>query len=255
MQFLSDAQTHKGLVRKINEDACLSLPEFGLWAVADGMGGHAAGDIASQLVMDVLTQTALKHKESISSEIIVQALYDANRAVCNFSEDKLEGSTAGTTVVVLFISKETYHVFWAGDSRCYLLRSANLIQLSRDHSQINEMILQGLISESDAENHELSNVITRAIGVDADIEVDYIFGRCSPGDIYLLCTDGLNKEIPDREIGDYLLNNNVYEANRALLHSTLVSGAKDNVTSILVSIFDSNFDYECAKTIPLYSKR
>ncbi|NMH64099.1 PP2C family protein-serine/threonine phosphatase [Shewanella salipaludis] len=254
MQFLSDTQTHKGLVRKINEDACLALPESGVWAVADGMGGHEAGDVASQLVMDTLSRAISRHPGEPSVEMLTAALHEANAAVCRFAEEHLDGQTAGSTVVVLFIERGQYHVLWVGDSRCYLLRDRRLSQLSSDHSQVNEMVQQGLISADEAEHHELANVITRAIGVERQIEVDHISGSCLSGDLYLLCTDGLNKEIPDNEIEQYMGHGSIAEANKALLHSTLVSGAKDNVTCILVSLNVSGLVSECSKTIPLYLK-
>lgn len=253
-QVVSHAQTHKGLVRKINEDACLDLADSGVWLVADGMGGHAAGDIASQLVVDTV-QVAVKRTSQVSVQLLTESLQQANQELCQYSEQHLQGHTAGSTVVVLLLDKLHYHFLWAGDSRGYLLRNNVLRQITRDHSQVNEMVEQGLLSSSEAEQHELANVITRAVGVDPNLSIDVISGVWQPGDLFLLCSDGLNKELSDDEIYQYLAHSNIAEANRALLHSTLVAGARDNVTCILVKV-DSSPDTvnEKDKTIPVYLK-
>lgn len=253
-QVVSHAQTHKGLVRKCNEDACLDMADSGVWLVADGMGGHAAGDIASQLVVDTV-KVAVQRSDDVSLQLLTESLQQANDELCLYSARNLEGRTAGSTVVVLMIDKLHYHFLWAGDSRGYLLRNNVLRQVTRDHSQVNEMVDEGLIDSSEAEQHELANVITRAVGVDPNLTVDVISGVWQPGDLFLLCSDGLNKELSDEEICHYLTHNNIAEANRALLHSTLVAGARDNVTCILIKV-DVNPDYvnEKDKTIPIYIK-
>ena len=253
-QVVSHAQTHKGLVRKINEDACLDLADSGVWLVADGMGGHAAGDIASQLVVDTV-QVAVKRASQVSVQLLTESLQQANQELYQYSEQHLQGHTAGSTVVVLLLDKLHYHFLWAGDSRGYLLRNNVLRQITRDHSQVNEMVEQGLLSSSEAEQHELANVITRAVGVDPHVSIDIVSGVWQPGDLFLLCSDGLNKELSDDEICQYLAHSNIAEANRALLHSTLVAGARDNVTCILVKVDASTENVnEKDKTIPLYLK-
>ncbi|GAA3918536.1 PP2C family protein-serine/threonine phosphatase [Litoribacillus peritrichatus] len=259
MQVVSHAQTHVGLIRQVNEDACLELPELGIWAVADGMGGHAAGDVASQLVVDAVKTAVLSVRDGVvTKELLIETLQEANASLQRYSRDQLEGNTAGTTVVVLFLEKTQFHLLWVGDSRGYILRNEFLKQTTRDHSQVTEMVEQGLLTEEEAEHHECANVITRAIGVDTDVEVDVISGECSPGDIFLLCTDGLNKEIPDVEIKRYLQEADVMEAGMALLHSTLVSGARDNVTYVIVEVKglqeDELANNETEKTIPVLNK-
>jgi serine/threonine protein phosphatase PrpC len=235
--IVSHTQSHKGLVRKINEDACVDLFEAGVWVVADGMGGHAAGDVASQLVVDTI-RSVVKRCQEVSVRVLTDALHQANTELSHYSERELNGHTAGSTVVILFIDKFHYHFLWVGDSRGYILRDDILRQLTRDHSQVNEMVEQGLLDSAEAEHHELANVITRAVGVDNQISVDVVSGVWQPGDLFLLCTDGLNKELADTEIQQYLDHNNIADANKALLHSTLVSGARDNVTTILVKLAD-----------------
>ncbi|KKO50698.1 serine/threonine protein phosphatase [Arsukibacterium sp. MJ3] len=254
MQIVFQAQSHKGLVRQLNEDACLAMPEAGVWAVADGMGGHAAGDVASQLVMDMLKKTVTDAGAMVTPALLCQALQQANQALLHFSKQQLLGTMAGSTVVVLFIQHNNYHLLWAGDSRCYLLRHNQLTQLSHDHSQVNEMVEQGLLAASEAESHELANVITRAVGVDDVLDVAVNSDVCQPGDLFLLCTDGLTKELPDHEIHHYLQHEDIADASKALLHSTLVAGAKDNVTSILVKLHNSSYVNINDKTIPINLK-
>lgn len=251
--YVSHAQTHRGLVRKINEDAYLDVAEYGVWAVADGMGGHAAGDVASQLVVDTLKAAVMRNTPTVP--LLTKALTEANSALCKYSQQHLKGNTAGSTVVVLLIENQQYHLLWAGDSRGYMLRDNKLTQLTRDHSQVNDMVEQGLLQPSEAEHHELANVITRAIGVDNDVDIDTVSGSWLPGDLFLLCTDGLNKELPDLEIRQYLDHSNIAEANRALLHSTLVAGARDNVSCILVKMQQlADVVNENDKTIPVCLK-
>ena len=253
-QVVSHAQTHKGLVRKINEDACLDLADSGVWLVADGMGGHAAGDIASQLVVDTI-KVAVQRAAQVSVRLLTESLLQANEELCRYSEKHLNGHTAGSTVVLLLLDKWHYHFLWAGDSRGYLLRNNVLRQITRDHSQVNEMVEQGLLRSEEAEHHELANVITRAVGVDPHLSIDVISGVWQPGDVFLLCSDGLNKELSDDEIYQYLAHNNIAEANRALLQSTLVAGARDNVTCILVKVDNNNENVnEKDKTIPVFIK-
>ena len=254
MQIAFHAQSHKGLVRQLNEDACLALPEAGVWAVADGMGGHAAGDVASQMVMDMLKTVVDGAGKALTTAMLSQALQNANKALVQYSKQRLFGTMAGSTVVVLFIQPDRYHLLWAGDSRCYLLRNNKLQQLSHDHSQVNEMVAQGLLAASEAESHELANVITRAVGVDTELDVAVVSDHSVPGDLFLLCTDGLTKELPDNEIFQYLQHDDLADASKALLHSTLVAGAKDNVTSILVKLQSISNVNSSDKTIPLNLK-
>ncbi|WP_445768364.1 PP2C family protein-serine/threonine phosphatase [Rheinheimera sp.] len=254
-QLISDAQTHKGLVRKLNEDACLDMADSGVWVVADGMGGHAAGDIASQLVVDTI-RMAVQRSAEPSVQLLTEALHKANAELYHYSEQHLSGNTAGSTVVVLLIDKWHYHLLWAGDSRGYILRHGILRQLTRDHSQVNDMVDEGLLSSAEAETHELANVITRAVGVDSNVAIDVVSGVWQSGDLFLLCSDGLNKELTDAEIREYLTHANLAEANRALLHSTLVAGARDNVTCVLVRVDNKADDVnEKDKTIPLHLKK
>lgn len=258
MTQTSHAQTHRGTVRKINEDAFLELPSSGIWVVADGMGGHAAGDIASQLVIDTIQETVeAVPVEKMSVEILIQGLESANDKLQTMSKDQLSGKVAGSTVVVLWIKDNTYHLLWVGDSRGYLLRDEQLIQVTKDHSQVNDMVDEGLLRPEDAEHHPLANVITRAIGVDTSLEVDVKSGNIINGDVFLLCSDGLNKEVSDFEIENALQSGNIIDAGMALMHASLVRNARDNVTCILVKngLLTGVVQHRDSEaTIPLFNK-
>jgi len=253
----SHAQTHRGTVRTINEDAFLELPSKGIWVVADGMGGHAAGDVASQLVIDTIdNRVELLTSQEITLEILVQALKESNTQLQQMKDSRFEGKVAGSTVVILWIQGDTYHLLWVGDSRGYLLRNDMLMQVTKDHSQVNDMVDEGVLAADDAENHPLANVITRAVGVDSELNVDVKSDRLGVGDVFLLCSDGLNKEVSDKEIEKALQPGNIIDAGMALMHASLVRNARDNVTCILVKhkkYIDNAINHnDVDATIPLF---
>jgi protein phosphatase len=239
--FVSFAQSHAGKVRPYNEDAVLDLREEGVWVVADGMGGHAAGDVASQMVIDAVKQCVEQTPSSaLSSDSLRQALLRANQQIIQFSQQHLDGKTAGSTVVLLFIRDGFFHCLWVGDSRIYLMRQNHLQRKTRDHSQVMDMVEQGLIAESEAEDHPLSNVITRAIGVSDELSIDQNSGQLLPGDQFLLCSDGLTKELSDADLAICMQANSVSDTGLALMHSALVKGASDNVSCVLVKVSQSD---------------
>jgi protein phosphatase len=253
----SHAQTHRGTVRKINEDAFLERPTQGIWVVADGMGGHAAGDVASQLVIDtILKSIEFLSPAEINTNVLVQSLKESNAMLQQMSKTQFSGKVAGSTVVVLLIKDDNYHLLWVGDSRGYLLRNGVLQQVTKDHSQVNDMVDEGVILAKDAESHPLANVITRAVGVDTELNVDIKSDKLLLGDVFLLCSDGLNKEVSDKEIEQVLQPGNIIDAGMALMHASLVRNARDNVTCILVknkSGVDDLLDgSDSDATIPLF---
>ncbi|MGF1702376.1 protein phosphatase 2C domain-containing protein [Photobacterium makurazakiensis] len=237
--FNSFSQTHAGVVRPYNEDACLDCSNEGIWVVADGMGGHKAGDVASQMLVDIVMQHIKAiPKLLITVDYLRTAIEQANKQIFDYSHRYLQGETIGTTVVLLFIQGGTYYCLWVGDSRCYLQRHHQLLQKTRDHSQVMDMVEQGLIHKNDAEVHPMANVITRAIGVDSKVDIDQVSGQLMSGDQFLLCTDGLTKELSDNHITHCMQANIVTDSGLALMHSALVRGASDNVTCVLVQVID-----------------
>ena len=231
MQAESVAFTHRGAVREHNEDAFVEFTDSGLWLVADGMGGYRAGDVASQLICDTVTSARRRHDGMLGKVELEQAIQQANR-------EELAGQTLGSTVVALLIKGDMYHLFWAGDSRCYRLRNREVIQLSRDHSQVADMVEQGVLDEREAERHPLAHVITRALGVDDALTLDYRCGQVEPGDQFMLCSDGVSKELGSAEIGEFLNGGPIHDVSLAMMHSLLIKKCNDNITCIIVKVPD-----------------
>lgn len=230
----SAALSHEGRVRTNNEDAYCERPREGLWAVADGMGGHEHGEWASAAIADALTMVVIPQDFDEACEAIADGIHAANRRVWRQGEQR--GQQMGSTIVALFIRDRRFAILWVGDSRAYLVRRGMIHQLSRDHTQVQEMIDRGLLSAADAENHPMSHVLARAVGVRDDVEVDVIQDEIEPGDIFLLCSDGLTGQVEDFEIGEMLNLNEADAATRKLVDLTLDRGAPDNVTIITVAV-------------------
>jgi len=253
----SFGQTHVGAVRKINEDSLLEYPEQNIWVVADGMGGHEAGDVASQILVETINTYINENAyRGITVDVLKQAILTANEKIIAYSHSQLAGKTAGSTVVLLWIDRNTAHWLWAGDSRGYCFYHQDLKQITRDHSHVNELIDQGVLSAEDAEKHPMGNVITRAIGVVEDIEIDHVTHPIIEGEMLLLCSDGLTGELSDASIAQQLQQHSVINAGSSLMHAALGKGAKDNVTLILVSVARQNQLNSAANddlTVPLFS--
>ncbi len=228
--------SHVGKVRKLNEDAMLERPDIGLWVVADGMGGHAAGDVASQMIVDSLKRV---HEGSTLPEFIDEIedkLIDVNRQLIEKANEGDKPQTIGSTVVSL-ITYRDYGVFiWAGDSRLYRWRDDRLQQLSTDHSQVEIYVEQGLITREEATNHPHGNMITRAVGAADELFLDMDMCGLRKGDRFLLCSDGLTKHVTDLEIRDILATGSTEETTNHLIELTLKRRANDNVTAIVVDI-------------------
>ena len=237
-QWSSAGRSHVGMVRAINEDACVALPELGLWAVADGMGGHEAGDVASRLIVETLQQTPPPTDWPSFLNSVRERLSEVNRQLREESAQRYQHRTIGSTVVVLAAYEGQCACLWVGDSRIYRLREGHLQQLTRDHSHVQELVDQGLISPEEAHRHPLSNVITRAVGSSDQLLVDQVDQPLRAGDMFLLCSDGLNKTVSDEEITRLLAHSdhNCQEAVKAFIHLALMRDASDNVTTVVVNI-------------------
>ncbi|WP_295472327.1 protein phosphatase 2C domain-containing protein [uncultured Pseudomonas sp.] len=231
--FQSASYSHTGMVRSLNEDACLALAERGLWVVADGMGGHAAGDYVSSLIVDALRGVPPLSALGVYIDALRQRLEDINHEV---REETLRRGVKmmGSTVVLLAVRDAEGACLWAGDSRLYRLRDGVLESLSHDHSYVQDLVDSGLLSEAQARVHPRGNIVTRAIGVEERLELSRVPLRIQAGDTYLLCSDGLNKTAEDHEIRDVLGHPDPYEVVRSLVHLGLTRGAPDNITAIVV---------------------
>lgn len=240
----SSAFSHCGGVREYNEDAFLELAASGIWLVADGMGGYQAGDVASQLICDTVTGEQQRQGGILDKPALERALLLANRRIRQYGEESLAGQTLGSTVVALMVEPFRYHLFWAGDSRCYRIRDGEVTQLSVDHSQVAEMVAQGLIAAEDAESHPLAHVITRALGVDDGLVLDYQTGQIEPGDRFMLCSDGVSKELNLEELQGFLTREPIEEVSQAMMHSLLINKCNDNITCIIVKVPEDCYSSE-----------
>jgi len=222
-QIISSGITDVGCVRERNEDAFLEMPESGLWCVADGMGGHYSGDLASQRITDILRQLGEQYNGPALVERIPAALRQVNTEMRTQAQAISRDAIIGSTVVVLVLEGETFHCFWTGDSRCYLWRDDQLKQITRDHS----------VGEDDRYS---GNQLTQAIGAFDEFYVDIETGVLYEGDTFLLCTDGLTKVFDDEMLADRLKHPHVTEVNEDFISEALTAGARDNVTSVILSL-------------------
>ena len=237
MTFECVSRTDVGLKRKINEDAILVRTERGLWAVADGMGGHEAGEVASASVTEALLNLPIVYHLDELVEASIEALRQVNHDLIKLARSDHTPRTIGSTVVGLGIRGGEYRCFWAGDSRAYRLRGDSIKQLSRDHSLVQELVAAGMLDPAEAEGHPDSNVITRAVGVSENLRIDTVGGNAEPGDIFLLGSDGLTRLVEEEELLDQLTMSPLDVAADTLLEMVLSRGAPDNVSFVVVKVF------------------
>jgi serine/threonine protein phosphatase PrpC len=240
LTFISSSATHVGIVRKLNEDSFVSHDKVGLWAVADGMGGHEAGDLASQNVTDALKNVTAKAEIGELLHATRLAIKEANSHLISLASQFDKTRLPGSTVAALLISGSEAAVVWAGDSRVYRLRNGQTEQITRDHSHVQELVDQQLIRPEEAESHPMANVITRAVGIEDPMELDVLNFDVVRGDRFLLCSDGLSRLLPLDEIEDLMQTQELEESVQSMLHTALVRGAPDNVTIISVQCSDTD---------------
>jgi len=235
LSWTSAACTHTGNVRTHNEDACLALPERGIWAVADGMGGHAQGDVASREVVASLKALPDEPEMAELTAAVGVALDTVNASLRQRAASQAgQGGVIGSTVVALLARGRHATCVWAGDSRIYLYREGDLRALTRDHSLVEELVLRGELSPEYALSHPDANALTRAVGGEDRLEVDEVCVDAHPGDLFLLCSDGLTKEVPHDEIAAVLRGAiDLQGACEALVQGALAHGGHDNVTVVL----------------------
>ena len=234
--FESYGVSHKGCVRDHNEDSYLVEPQIGLWVVADGMGGHEAGEVASASIVEHLATIGIA-----SSAPDLRARFEdrLNRAHADIRRiARSRGVTIGSTVAALLAMDGRFACLWSGDSRVYLVRNAAISQISRDHTEVQELLDSGVISAAEAQNWPRRNVITRAIGVNDDIDIAFQQGETLAGDVFILSTDGLTAHVSDAEIAAAVLSAAPQAACEKLLSMVLERGGTDNVTIVLVKIRD-----------------
>jgi protein phosphatase len=231
-RWSSAFETHIGKVRKLNEDAVLDRPDIGLWAVADGMGGHEGGDRASRMVVDALASLSSPERLGDFVDAAVHELETVN-ARLHAEARHSAGNISGSTVVALLVRGRHGVAVWAGDSRIYLFRNGSLHALSRDHSQVEEWVSNGLLERHQAGGHPGANVITRAIGAADSVELDTTRFEILPNDIYLLCSDGLYNEVGEQAMSHTLGAGDCRHAAQQLLAMALAGEARDNISLVI----------------------
>ncbi|MEM6973788.1 MAG: PP2C family serine/threonine-protein phosphatase [Pseudomonadota bacterium] len=229
------AKTHIGAVRKLNEDAIIALPELGVWAVSDGMGGHAAGDFASQAITGQIATLIPGLSPAELMHATREAIMDAHVEISTEAHRR-GGVTIGATVVALIVSGEHFVCLWVGDSRLYRLRDGELEMLSHDHSLVAELVEAGQITWAEAEKHPKANAITRAVGVGHELEIDKRRGDALPDDRFLLCSDGLTRYADEDMLRHVLMTTPVETVCDRLIRVALRGGGADNISAIVIQI-------------------
>ena len=235
LKWRSCGRSTVGKVRELNEDAFLENPESGVWAVADGMGGHSAGDEASKAVVDALGSISGSDMLEALTADVTACLQKTNADLIRLAQEKKHGQIMGSTVVVMLAADNQCAAIWAGDSRLYRCRNGLLSQLTRDHAPVPEMVPQDPASSDALADKPHSNVVTRALGADPELAVDVMTFEAKPGDTYLLCSDGLIKEVKPQEVAEILGRSGCDDSSRALIDLALDRGARDNVTVVVVT--------------------
>jgi len=235
MSCRSAARTHVGTVRRRNEDAVLERPEIGLWAVADGAGGHERGDYASSLIITALREVnaALSGGVDLVEEV-KRRLAEVNHELRARAATMGPNVLIGSTVAVLLVADGQSCCLWAGDSRLYRMRGAELCQLSRDQSHVQDLVDRGEIAPERAAAHPLANIVTNLVGGFDQLLLEERRDRLEPGDILLLCSDGLNGALSDGELAGILAARPVAAAADRLIERALSEGARDNVSVVVV---------------------
>ncbi|MGH8473299.1 MAG: PP2C family protein-serine/threonine phosphatase, partial [Gammaproteobacteria bacterium] len=228
----------------LNEDAYLDKPHAGLWVVADGMGGHAAGDRASRSIVAALGGVAPAPTLGVFVDRVCDCLQRVNQDLIAMGAEKHR--ITGSTVVALLALGPGCAILWAGDSRAYLLRDGELKQVTADHSQIELYVKLGLIARDQAANHPLSNIVTRAVGTHEALDLDRDTIEAHAGDRFLLCSDGLYRHVTHEEIANLLRTGSASSAAQSLVDLTLDRGALDNVTVVLIDVADARHTEDSA---------
>lgn len=227
--------THRGKRRQHNEDAVLSRPDVGLWVVADGMGGHQAGDVASQAITAALAGIAVSGPLARRVDAVDDALLLVNDQLRLHAGSRGPGTTIGSTVVVMLVDGVNGAVLWAGDSRLYRWRGGRLEQVTRDHNPISDLLDTGSITEAEALAAD-TNIITRAVGAQPRLVLDVALFSAAADDVYLLCSDGFYRGLDLDQVAHTLALNQPLElTGETLLESCLAGPANDNISLVLVS--------------------
>lgn len=230
--WLTAAHTHTGMRRRTNEDSLLCAPHAGLWVVADGMGGHADGEYAAASITQALERVSSRHDLIERVDQVEDILCAVNSGLRSHAITHCDGRTVGSTVVTFLSNGDVGVALWAGDSRLYRWRNNELVQITRDHNPLAELLDDGVISEQTAQGRE-TNIVTRAVGGEPQLNLDVAVFDVREDDQFLLCSDGLYRELTDAEIGHYLDGDSVQQIAERLVAACLARGARDNVSVVI----------------------
>ena len=242
MQLAVAARSDVGMIRSGNEDSFLAEVDArrGVFVIADGMGGHAAGEVASEMAVQIVARHLLplvSVLDPAADEQMSQSLRDANRAIYERMLAEVDKQGMGTTASVLMCSDNQYLIGQIGDSRIYLLRDGALVQITKDHSYVQEQVDAGLLTPEQARYHPYSNVITRCVGAGESVEADIFRGEMLPGDVFLVASDGLTGMVDDRRLQQLLLaRSGPGRIVDALIAEANGRGGLDNITAIIVQV-------------------
>ena len=225
-------RTDIGKLRKQNEDAAWFDESRAVFAVADGMGGHLAGEVASRMAIEAVQRMA-RENERPGIAALREAVACAHETILAHAQDHIECAGMGTTLSVLWLGENYAYIAHVGDSRIYRLREGSLTQITQDHSLVEELVRAGLITREQARTHPRRNIITRALGTHGENEPDLLVTDVQDGDVFLLCTDGLTGMVPDDEIERTLRDCGIEAAADRLIALALDAGGRDNMTLIL----------------------
>lgn len=250
MRYVAAAKSDAGRKRRGNEDSFCIAPELGLFIVADGMGGHAAGEVASRLAVDTIREWMARYlggaeaavpgppvpAVSRQANLLLGSIRLANRIIYDAAQGRREYAGMGTTVVSALAVEDRVALAHVGDSRIYRVRRGEIVQLSRDHSLVQQQVDRGILSPEEAQTSQHKHLITRALGLKASVEVDLVEEAVLPGDVLLLCSDGLSDLLEDEEmlhiVGEHA--DDLEKACQALVDRANYRGGDDNITALLV---------------------
>jgi serine/threonine protein phosphatase PrpC len=233
-RFETGTATHTGRVREVNEDGLFADPDWGVWLVADGMGGHENGRLASMTIVEEVSTIG----SAVSAPDLLARFRDrifrANAKLLKAADTQGHNVIIGSTVAAILVYGGHYACVWSGDSRIYRVRGDEIHQVSRDHTEVQELVDNGTVTLAEARNWPRRNVITRAVGIFDDPELDLVQGELKTGDVFVVCSDGLTGPVEDSEILHSIAAHAPQGACDALIELALDRGARDNVTVIVV---------------------
>lgn len=238
MKLTAFALTDIGLKRKINQDAFLKDDTLGLYIVADGMGGHRGGEVASQLAVEVIQKYCQENRHASGRDILDKGINMSCSEIYRHALENEELSGMGTTVAALLFQEDVVYIGQVGDSRAYLMSQDGIWQITEDHSLLNEEIRAGRLAASQVAAYQFKNVITRSVGYESHVNVDIYRRKVRPNDTYFLCTDGLSGLVAINEIGEELSKSGPEQGLKNLVALANQRGGDDNITALVCTVVE-----------------